>query len=70
MAKDSKDEVVSLEDVYIPYTFLEELLEEIEREDNNEGGETKGRMEGSLTFMDMDSHPQVLSEIEGEVQGH
>ena len=42
MAKENEDEVVSLEDVYILYTFLEELLEKIEREDNDDGGERDG----------------------------
>ena len=35
------EEVVSLEDVYIPFTFLEELLEEVEREDEEEGCKEK-----------------------------
>ena len=67
MAKGSEDEVVSLEDIYIPYTFLEELLEEVEREDNDKDGEVEGQcVEGSLTFKDVDSHPQVLSEVEAK----
>ena len=40
MVTSSEDEVVSLEDVYIPYTFFEELLDDVKREEK-EGGVEK-----------------------------
>ena len=42
MEEGGEEEVVSLEDVYIPFSFLEELLEEVEREDEEEGCKEKG----------------------------
>ena len=62
-----EDRVVSLEDVYIPFTFLEELLEEVEREEIEEGVNIEGHGgEGNMNTRVENSDVKVVREVEGK----
>ena len=62
-----EDRVVSLEDVYIPFTFLEELLEEVEREEIEEGVNIEGHGgEGNMNIRVENLDVEVVREVEGK----
>ena len=63
--RSSEDEVVSLEDVYIPYTFFEELLDDVDREDDDEVRTKEGEsVQGNMVFIGVDRNEHVDGEVE------
>ena len=66
MEDGGEEEVVLLDDVYIPFTFLEELLEEVEREDEEEGCKEKADCGEGGTIVIVNSRQLQTEEKERE----